>query len=56
MAEEIQHALNEYGKIALKRMIDNIPMICVEIMQEFPKRINEALSKVSDEEIDRLLR
>jgi GTP-binding protein EngB required for normal cell division len=55
MAEEIQHALNEYGKIALKRMIDNIPMICVEIMQEFPKRINEALSNVSDEEIDRLL-
>jgi GTPase SAR1 family protein len=55
MAEEIQHALNEYGKIALKRMIDNIPMICVEIMQEFPKRINEALSNVSNEEIDRLL-
>lgn len=55
MAEEIQHALNEYGKIALKRFIDNIPMICVEIMQEFPKRINQALSYVTDDEIDRLL-
>eukprot|EP00980_Cylindrotheca_fusiformis_P004784 scaffold1027_cov108-Cylindrotheca_fusiformis.AAC.3 len=55
MAEEIQHALSEYGKIALKRFIDNIPMICIEILQEFPKRINAALSNISDEEIDRLL-
>lgn len=55
MAEEMQHILNSYGKIARKRFIDGIPMICVEIMQEFPKRINEALSEVTDDVIDSMI-
>jgi interferon-induced GTP-binding protein Mx1 len=55
MAEEMQHILNAYGKIARKRFIDGIPMICVEIMQEFPKRINEALSEVTDDVIDSMI-
>lgn len=29
-------AMNAYGKVALKRFINNIPMICIEIMQDFP--------------------
>ncbi|KAL3940165.1 MAG: hypothetical protein SGBAC_005236 [Bacillariaceae sp.] len=55
MAEEMQHILNAYGKIARKRFIDGIPMICVEIMQDFPKRINEALSEVTDDIIDAMI-
>ncbi|CAJ1965051.1 unnamed protein product [Cylindrotheca closterium] len=55
MAEEMQHILNAYGKIARKRLIDGIPMICVEIMQEFPQRINQALSQVSDDVIDAII-
>jgi len=55
MAEEMQHILNAYGKIARKRFIDGIPMICVEIMQEFPKRINEALAEVTDDVIDAMI-
>jgi interferon-induced GTP-binding protein Mx1 len=55
MAEEMQHALNAYGKVALKRFIDIIPMICIEIMQAFPERINEILSNVMDDEIGRLV-
>jgi Ca2+-binding EF-hand superfamily protein len=55
MAEEMQHALNAYGKVALKRFIDSIPMICIAVMQEFPKRINDVLSNVLDDDIDRLV-
>ena len=53
MAEEMQNALNAYGKVALKRFIDNIPMICIEVMQQFSRNINNVLSNVLDEEIDR---
>lgn len=55
MAEEMQHALNAYGKVALKRFIDEIPMICIGVMQEFSKRVNEVLSGVMDDEIDQLV-
>ena len=55
MAEEMQHYLNGYGKVALKRFIDNVPMICIEIMQKFPERMNNILSKTTDEEIERIV-
>jgi hypothetical protein len=55
MAEEMQHALNAYGKVAMKRFMDTIPMICVDVLQSFPDRINDALSETMDTEIDRLV-
>lgn len=55
MAEEMSHALNAYGKVALKRFIDNIPMICAEIMQKFANRFSDDLTKASDEDIDVLV-
>eukprot|EP00980_Cylindrotheca_fusiformis_P013650 scaffold3514_cov58-Cylindrotheca_fusiformis.AAC.1 len=55
MAEAMQHALNAYGKVALKRFIDGVPMICIEVMQDFPGRINDILSSVLDEEIEKLI-
>jgi hypothetical protein len=56
MAEEMQHALNSYGKVAIKRFIDSVPMICmVEIMQKFPDRMNAALLNVTDDEIERIV-
>eukprot|EP00980_Cylindrotheca_fusiformis_P005433 scaffold1157_cov122-Cylindrotheca_fusiformis.AAC.25 len=55
MAEAMQHALNAYGKVTLKRFIDVIPMICIEVMQDFPGRINDILSSVLDEEIEKLI-
>jgi hypothetical protein len=55
MAEEMQHALNGYGKVAFKRFIDNVPMMCIEIMQKFPTRMNDVLSKTTDDEIDRIV-
>ena len=55
MAEEMQHALNAYGKVALKRFIDTVPMICVEVMQKFANNINHILSDTSDDEIERFV-
>ena len=55
MSEEMQHALNAYGKVSLKRFIDSVPMICVEVMQSFAVCINDSLSETMDEEIDRLV-
>ena len=55
MSEEMQHALDAYGKVAVKRFIDAIPMICIKIMQSFPERINSALCELMDADIDRLV-
>jgi hypothetical protein len=55
MTEEMQNALNSYGKVALKRFIDNVPMLCIEIMQEFADEMNDALAELSDEEINRIV-
>ena len=56
MLEEMQHALNAYGKVALKHFIDSIPSICMKIMmQSFATRINDALGETTDAEIDRLV-
>mmetsp|Transcript_17053 Transcript_17053/g.36039 ORF Transcript_17053/g.36039 Transcript_17053/m.36039 type:complete len:642 (-) Transcript_17053:169-2094(-) len=55
MAEEMQNALDSYGKVAFKRFVDSVPMICVQIMKRFPKMINDTLSDISDSEIERLV-
>lgn len=55
MAEEMQHALNSYGKVAIKRFIDSVPMICIEIMQNFPDPMNAALLDVTDIDIERIV-
>eukprot|EP00804_Cyclotella_cryptica_P029618 CCRYP_019043-RA/>CCRYP_019043-RA protein AED:0.03 eAED:-0.02 QI:0/0/0/1/1/1/3/0/737 len=55
MTEDMQNALNSYGKVALKRFIDNVPMYCIEIMQKFADKMNDILSDISDEEIDRIV-
>ena len=53
MAEEMQHALNAYGKVAFKRFTDTVPMICIEIMQLFPKKLHKCLSDITDDDIER---
>jgi len=55
MAEEMQNALDSYGKVAFKRFVDNVPMICVQIMQRFPKMISDILSDLTDSDIDQLV-
>lgn len=56
MAEEMMHVLNAYGKVALKRFCDSIPMLCGEgQLHSFTDRINEVLSMITDEELGKLL-
>ena len=55
MAEDMQNALNAYGKVALKRFVDDIPMLCNRVMQEFADKMNDALHDTSEEEIERIV-
>lgn len=55
MAEEMQNALDSYGKVAYKRFVDSVPMICIQIMQRFPKMLNDILEDVMDNEIEDLV-
>jgi len=52
MSEEMQNALDAYGKVAYKRFVDIVPMICVQIMQRFPKMLNDILLDVTDSQIE----
>lgn len=55
MSEEMHNALDSYGKVAFKRFVDTVPMICIQIMQRFPKLINNILSDLTDSEIEKLV-
>ena len=56
MADEMQHALNAYGKVAEKRFVDTVPMICIEVMYKYDRWLNDTVSNVMEWEIDRLVK
>ena len=47
--------VDAYGKVAIKRFIDNVPMICIGILQNFPEHMNEILFEVTEDEIEQLV-
>eukprot|EP00187_Rhodella_violacea_P010052 CAMPEP_0174894366 /NCGR_PEP_ID=MMETSP0167-20121228/9012_1 /TAXON_ID=38298 /ORGANISM="Rhodella maculata, Strain CCMP736" /LENGTH=70 /DNA_ID=CAMNT_0016133429 /DNA_START=116 /DNA_END=328 /DNA_ORIENTATION=- len=51
MAEEKEAALDAYGKLALKRVIDFMPMGCRTMFVEAPDMIREGLDGVKNEEL-----
>jgi len=55
MAEDMEDALRAYGKVAYKRFIDGIPMICGDKMLHFPEKIRHSLAKASDDELEKVL-
>jgi len=55
MEEEMEDALKAYGKVAFKRFIDGVPMICGDTMLSFPEKIRVSLAKVSDEDLEKVL-
>ena len=55
MAEEMSNALDSYGKVAFKRFVDSVPMIAVQIMKRFPAMLNDILSDLTDDEIEKLV-
>eukprot|EP00977_Amphora_coffeiformis_P003507 scaffold657_cov214-Amphora_coffeaeformis.AAC.1 len=56
MEEQMEDALRAYGKVAYKRFIDGIPMICGDAMLSIPEKIRHSLStRVSDDELEKVL-
>lgn len=55
MAEDMEHVLNAYGKIAGKRFMDDVPMICGTVLHGYSEEMETCLWKVSDDEIDEIV-
>jgi hypothetical protein len=56
MAEDMMHVMGAYGKVALKRFCDTVPMNCsAGLLPSFTDKIDETLSVASDAEIEKLL-
>jgi hypothetical protein len=54
MAEQMEHALDAYGKVALKRFIDVIPQICWYRIRSFPQELEKDFRQINDEELAKL--
>jgi len=56
MAEEMLHILDGYGKVAVKRFIDTVPMLCADgLIHGLDDKLNEVLSVISDTDIENIL-
>jgi hypothetical protein len=55
MAKDMQHALDAYGRVALKRFIDVVPMTCSDVLHNFPTNFSSSLLQISDQDLDRLI-
>ena len=56
MAEEMLHILDGYGKVAVKRFSDTVPMLCANgLIDGLDDKVNHVLSMASDKDIEKLL-
>lgn len=55
MAQDMGFALISYGKVASKRFIDTVPMICQDMIMALPNEIDRCLWKISDEDLTNLV-
>jgi GTPase SAR1 family protein len=55
MAEEMVNALDAYGKVASKRCIDHVPILCLDHTKKFSTTIENHLLALSDIALDRLI-
>jgi hypothetical protein len=55
MAEDMQHALDAYGKVAMKRFIDGIPMECWNMFRTFPDEAETIFVNFGDDDLMRYL-
>jgi GTP-binding protein EngB required for normal cell division len=53
MVEDMQHALDAYGKVAMKRFIDGIPMECWKMFRKFPDEAEKMFVDFGDDELRR---
>jgi hypothetical protein len=55
MAEQMEHALDAFGKVTLKRFIDVVPSICWENINKFPQRLENELMNTPDEDLLKIM-
>jgi hypothetical protein len=55
MAEDMQHALDAYGKVAMKRFIDGVLMNCWRMFREFPSKAGTLFMGFNDDDLCRHL-
>jgi hypothetical protein len=55
MAEDMEHVLDAYGKVALKRFIDEVPMICGSVLHRYPDHMEESLFNVTADDLRKLV-
>ena len=56
VAEEMEAVLDAYGKVAMKRFIDLVPMSCRRIFRGSPDAIRQAFDGIGDNELQSVLR
>jgi len=56
VAEEMEAVLELYGKVALKRVVDVVPMSCRTIFRTAPDCIRQSLDEVTDTELACLMK
>jgi hypothetical protein len=49
MADDMEHVLDAYGKVALKRSIDEVPMICGKVLHSYSGHMEESLDVTGDD-------
>jgi GTPase SAR1 family protein len=55
-AFEMANAIGAYGKVAVKRFCDHVPMTCsAGLLHELTDKLNTALTQVSEEQMEKLL-
>ena len=52
VAEDTMNILRAYGKVAFKRFIDKIPLICQKMIVDFPGEMERELWSISETELD----
>ena len=56
IAADIMYLLDGYGKLAAKRFIDSIPMICADgLLHGLEAKLKNSLASVSDKDIDQFM-
>ena len=55
VAQEMEIALDSYGKVAAKRVIDNVPMHVQAFIRDFLIKLEEAFSSVTDEKLSEII-
>ena len=55
MVQDMQYALDAYGKVALKRFIDCVPMKCWGMFRGFPSKAETLFTEFGDEDLRRHL-